>query len=300
MTTPDHERLLRLLQPSTARWRGLAPVLQRAVLGQLEHAASRRVARDLGRLLEAGWWAALEHDDAIRAVRVVAYASACADGARLPSAGGEPCRRTILDGTLDSLLPPRGRFTLGFADLPHDEGESVVAGTCVPPVTAVLNRRVIAACDARLGQGPAGGLEVRVGLATLVHEVHHLHQPVAPGPTYAAFQAEYCAWLVDFVAEVDRLPWRVEALDRCRELLTSPRYPALAQAVTSGSPECARILAFLRAFGPVQRLEDLLALPRDGWLEPAPLPRPRVDLTNAPADASAAMHGPAAAIAGSA
>jgi hypothetical protein len=105
---------------------------------------------------------------------------------------------------------------------------------------------------------------------------------------------------VDFVAEVDRLPWRVEALDRCRELLTSPRYPALAQAVTSGSLEGARMLAFLRAFGPVQRLEDLLALPRDGWLEPAPLPRPRVDLTNAPAAASAAMHGPAAAIAGSA
>lgn len=302
MNAVDHERLLRLLQPRAARWRGLAPVLQRAVLVQLEHAASRRVARDLGRLLEAEWWAALDYEDAIRAVRVVAYASACADGAQLPAAveSGEPCRRTILDGTLDSLLPPRGRFTLGFADLPHDEGESVVAGTCMLPATAVLNRRVIAACDARLGQGPAGDLEVRVGLATLVHEVNHLHQAVAPGPTYAAFQAEYRAWLVDFVAEVDRLPWRVEALDRCRELLTSPRYPALAQAVTSGSPESARILAFLRAFGPVQRLDDLLVLPRDGWLEPAPLPRPLGNLTNAPPTTAAAMDGPAAAIAGSA
>jgi hypothetical protein len=289
--------LLQLLGPDPTRWLALAPTLRAAVLGQLEHHASQRVARDLGRLLVAPWWAALEHDDAIRAARVVAHVSASADGA--PREPDEPCRRTILDHTLDSLLPPQGRFSLCFEELPLADG-TVVAGLRLPPATVVLNRRAIAACDARLGAGPHGWLETRVGTATLVHEVNHLHNLVPAGPTYAAFQDEYRAWYVDFVVEAARPPRRVEALDRCRELLTSPAYAALGRAVADGSPHRARIFAFLRAFGPVQRLEELLALPREGWLDPAPLPRPRLNMTNAPTTAPAAMDGAAAAIAGSA
>jgi hypothetical protein len=279
MPAPDHP-LLRLLRPSPARWLALAPRRRRAVLGQLEHAASRRVARDLGRLLETPWWAELDDEDAIRATRVVAYASACADGA--PPEPAEVCRRTILDNTLDSLLPPQGCFALRFRDLPL-AGETVVAGLRVSPATVVLNRRAIGSGDERLGDGPHGWLELRVGSATLVHEVNHLHNLVTPGPTYAAFQDEYRAWYVDFVVEVGRPPWRVEALDRCRELLTSPCYPAFAHALAHGSAQGERILEFLRAFGPVLRLEDVLALPYDGLLEPAPLPRPLRNMSNAPA-----------------
>lgn len=280
MTDQDHP-LLRLLQPHPARWLALAPALRAAVLGQLEHFASRRVAGDLARLLAAPWWAALDRDDAIRAARVVAHMSACADGA--PREAEDPCcRRTILDHTLDSLLPPRGCFVLGFEDLPL-EHDSVVAGLRLPPATVVLNRRAIAAGDARLGAGPQGWLEARVGTATLVHEVNHLHNLVPPGPTHEAFMDEYRAWYVDFVADTGRAPRRVDALDRCRELLTSPCYAYLRQAAAGGGEHGERILAFLREFGPLTRWQDVLALPRDRFDEPAPLPRPRANMTNAPA-----------------
>jgi hypothetical protein len=275
---PSEQRFLRLARPSAARWLALGPHLRRAVLGHLEHVASRRVARDLGRLLEASWWDGLDDQDRIRAIRVVAYVSACADGA--PAEGTEVCRRTILDNTLDSLLPPRGCFGLGFADLPR-VGETIVAGFRVAPATVVLSRQAIACGDERLGAGPHGSLEARVGLATLVHEVNHLHNLTPPGPTYQAFQDEYRAWYVDFVAQVARPPRRVEALDRCRELLTSSCYAELGHAVAEGSVHGERILGFLRAFGAVQRVEDVLALPRDGFMEAAPLPRPRLNMSNA-------------------
>lgn len=294
MTAPDHP-LLRLVSPSPAQWGALPPVRQRAVLGQLEQLASRRVGRDLGRLLAAPWWAALADDDATRAARVVAYASACADGAQ-PRPDEPCCRRTILDNTLDSLLPPHGCFSLAFEDLPHEEGRSLVAGLCVRPSAVVLNRRIIAAGEAPVGEGPHGWLEARVATSTLAHEVNHLHNAVPPGPTYAAFMDEYRAWTVDFVVAADRPPRRVEALERCCELLTSPGYAALGQAVAARTEEGERILAFLRAFGPVARLEDLLGLPREGFLEPAPLPRPPRCMTNAPP----AARGAGAAIDGSA
>jgi hypothetical protein len=262
-----------------------------AVLGQLEHAGSRRVARELGRMLDAPWWGRLELGDAIRAARVVAHLAACADGARPEPV--EPCRRTILDNTLASLLPPRGRFALCFADLPVDD-ETVIAGLRLGAATAVLNRRMIAAADAPLGEGPGGWLEARVGTATVVHEVNHLHNPVPHGPTHAAFQDEYRAWYVAFVAEAGRPPRRVDALDRCRELLAGPGYAAFAHALASGSAQGERILGFLRELGPVQRWQDVLALPRDGFLEPAPLPRPRLNMTNAP-DAARAPAADAAA-----
>lgn len=287
MTTPEHP-LLRLLAPSPAQWGSLAPARQAAVLAQLEHYASRRVARDLGRLLAAPWWAALSHEDAIRAARVVAYASASADGAvREPDA--PCCRRTILDNTLDSLLPPHGGFSLGFEDLPLDADGRVVAGLRLPPATVVLNRRVIATDDARLEQGPHGLIAARVGSSTLAHEVNHLHNLVPPGPTHAAFQDEYRAWYVDFVVGAARLPRRVDALLRCQELLTSPCYAHLRQAAEGGGAHGEQILDFLRQLGKVARWHDVLALPREGFLEPAPLPRPRGNLTNAvPAQRGAA------------
>jgi hypothetical protein len=299
MSALDEPRLLRLLAPSPERWAALPAGLRRALLVQLDHVASRRAARELGRLLEAPWWWALVHDDegdAIRAVRVVAHAAAIADGSPRPPAPDAPCRRTLLDDTLDALLPPHGRFELRFAALTQGPGE-VVAGACLLPSTVVLDRGAVAASDAAVGQGPPGELEAYVATCTLAHEVHHLCHAVPPGPTYAAFEDEYCAWVVGFVVGADRLPRRVEALDRCRELLTSPRYAALARAVTSGSREGARILALLGELGPVARLEDLEALPRDGWLEPAPLPRSRAAVRNRPLAAGA---GSSAAIAGSA
>ncbi len=255
------------------RWLALPPRLRRAVLGQLEHHASQRVALDLGRLLDAPWWTRLPIDDAIRAARVVAHASSCADGA--PPEPRALCRRTILDHALASLLPPHGRFALRFSDLPVD-GETVVAGLCAPPATVVLNRRMIAAADEPLGQGPGGWVETRVGVSTLAHEIQHLVSRVPPGPTHAAFLDEYRAWYVGFVAEAARPPRRVEALDRCRQLLTSPRY-AFARAFGRGSAHGERILEFLRALGPVERWQDVLALPRDGFHEPAPLPWPCCD-----------------------
>lgn len=287
MTDQDHPRL-RLLQPDPTRWLALAPTRRDAVLGQLEHAASRRVARDLGRLLAAPWWAELDDDDAIRAVRVVAHASASADGAR-PEPDEPCCRRAILDHTLDSLLPPHGCFALRFEDLLLED-DMVVAGLRLPPDTVVLNRRAIAACDARLGAGPRGWLEARVGTATLVHEVNHLHNLVPPGPTHEAFQDEYRAWYVDFVADVGRRPRRVEALDRCRELLTSPAYPELRRAAEQGGEHGERMLEFLRELGPLERWQDVLALPRDGFHEPAPLPRPLANMTNAPVVARVAAE----------
>lgn len=280
MTDSDHP-LLRLLQPDPTQWLALAPALRAAVLGQLEHFASRRVARDLGRLLAARWWAALDLDDAIRAARVVAHMSASADGAR-PEPDEPCCRRTLLDNTLDSLLPPHGCFALGFEDLPLDEDGHVIAGLRLPPATVVLSRHAIAADAAPLGRGPHGWLEARVGTATLVHEVNHLHNLVPPGPTHEAFQDEYRAWYVDFVADTGRRPRRVEALDRCRELLTSPCYAHLRQAAAGGGAHGERILELLRQLGPVEQWHDVLALPRDGFLDPAPVPQPLGNLTNAP------------------
>lgn len=279
MTAEDHP-LLRLLQPDPTQWLALAPALRAAVLGQLEHFASRRVARDLARSITAPWWVELDHDDAIRAARVVAHMSASADGA--PREPDEPCcRRTLLDNTLDSLLPPLGRFALRFEDLPLEQG-IVVAGLRLPPTTVVLSRQAIAACDARLGAGPQGWLEARVGTATLVHEVNHLHNLVPPGPTHEAFQDEYRAWYVDFVADTGRRPRRVEALERCRELLTSPCYAHLRQAAAGGGAHGERILEHLRQLGPVEQWHDVLTLPREGFLDPAPLPQPLGNLTNAP------------------
>lgn len=249
-------------------------------------------------MIDAPWWGRLELDDAIRAARVVAHVAACADGA--PPEPVEACRRTILDNTLASLLPPPGRFVLGFAELPLD-AELAVAGLRLAPATVVLNRRMIAAVDEPLGEGPHGWLEARVGTTTLVHEVNHLHNLVPPGPTHAAFQDEYRAWYVAFVAEAGRTPRRVDALDRCRELLASPCYAAFAHAIESGSAQGERILEFLRELGPVRRWQDVLALPRDGFLEPAPLPRPQLNMSNAPdAVRAAAAQGSAAGLAGAA
>jgi hypothetical protein len=279
VTAHDHP-LRRLLSPSPAGWDALAPARRRAVLAQLEQLASRRVGQDLARLLDAPWWVALPDDDAIRAVRVVAYASACASGA--PPEPDDPCcRRTILDNTLDSLLPPRGCFTLGFEDLPLEEGGEVVAGLRLPPARVVLNRRVISTDDAPLPQGPHGFIAARVGSATLAHEVNHLHNLVPPGPTHAAFQDEYRAWYVDFVVDAGHPPRCVDALDRCRALLTSPSYAHLRQAAADAGAHGEQILAFLRELGPVARWQDVLALPREGFCEPAPLPRPLGNLTNA-------------------
>lgn len=270
------QRFERLAGTSAARLRALEPRLRQAVLGQLEHGGSRRVAQELGRLLQAPWWAALDVDDRIRAARVVTHVSACADGSPL-----EPTalrRRTILDNTLLSLLPPHGRFGLVLEDLPL-EADALVAGSCRAPDTVVLNRRAISCDDRPLGQGRGGAIEHRVALCTLVHEVNHLHNFTPPGPTYESFQDEYRAWYVGFVAQVDRLPRRVEALERCRELLTNPCYAALGRAVQQRTAHGERIVAFMQALGP-QRIDD--------YVSDAPLPQPPSNMSNAPISPSSA------------
>ncbi|MCX4247483.1 hypothetical protein [Paraliomyxa miuraensis] len=227
---------LQLAGPDGAGVGELSPTLRDAVLGQFERQPARRVARDLGRMLSAPWWVVLPPDDRVRATRIVAHVSARASGA--PVETMRPCTRTILEGTLDSLLPPQGRFGLRFDDLPL-EGQRVVAGLREPPATVVLNRAAIRTCDARLGDGDP--LELRVGLATLVHEVNHLHNLTPVGPTYEAYQDEYRAWWVDFVAHVGRRPRVAEARARCRELIHGPEYEPLRRAATEASGHGARI-----------------------------------------------------------
>lgn len=277
----EHQRLVALGGAEASRLLALPPALQQAVLRQLELHAARRVARDLVRMLQARWWPALPPDDQIRAARVVAHVSARAGG--MPHEEPEPCARTILDNTLDSILPPHGSLELRFDDLPRHEGV-LVAGLCRPPHTVVLSRGAIASSDARLGDGDP--LELRVGLATLVHEVNHLHNLTPVGPTYEAFADEYRAWWVDFVAHVGRWPRRLEALARCQELLGSPAYAELGQALHDGSEHGARIVDFMRGFGPVARPCDVRGMQAQDELGPAPLPRPRGNLDNAPPAAS--------------
>lgn len=276
----EGERLLALPDP-----------LRRAVLRQFELHAGRRVAEDLARLLGASWWQALPDDDRVRAVRIVAHVSARAASA--PREHRQPCARTILEGTLDSILPPQGCFGLRFEPLPLAPG-MVVAGRREAPCTVVLNRWLVTPREGtRLGQDDP--FEERVGLATLVHEVNHLHHPTPMGPTDEAFHDEYGAWWVDFVAHVGRRPRRAEALARCQELLTSPAYADLGRALRSGSAHGERILAMLRGLGPIERPDDVAAMRCDDPLGDAPLPRAPRNLSNAPpaAPRAAAIDEPA-------
>lgn len=275
MRWQDHP-LWPALRVDDGRWAELSPRMRAAVLRLFETSPARSAGADLGRLIATPWWMGLDEDDRIRAVKIVAYVSAAAEGSRV--AVGPLCRRRILVNTLDSLLSAAPRFALRFEDLPLGEGE-LVAGLRRAPGTVVLNRRAIAADDRRLGQGPA--VERRVGTCTLVHEVNHLCNPTPVGPTYAAFMDEYRAWMVDFVAFAGRAPWAVEGRQRCQQLLTGARYATVGGLVEQRQPREA-VESFLRRFGADVGVEAARHGVGQDFETAAPLPEPRGNLDNGP------------------
>ncbi|MEX1367180.1 MAG: hypothetical protein AB1Z98_28895 [Nannocystaceae bacterium] len=266
------------LRVDEGRWAELSPRMRAAVLRLFESSPARSAGVDLGRLVATPWWSQLDDDDdRIRAVKIIAYVSAASEGAR--TAEGPVCRRRILVNTLDSLLSAAPRFALRFEGLPVGEGE-LVAGLRRAPGTVVLNRRAIAADDRRLGEGSAQ--ERRVGTCTLVHEVNHLCNPTPVGPTYAAFMDEYRAWMVDFVAFAGRAPRAVEGRQRCRQLLTGPRYAAVGRLVERRG-EREAVASFLRRFGADVTVAGAGQGVGEDFEAAAPLPDPRGNLDNGPA-----------------
>ncbi len=251
--------------------------VQSALIAQFEHFLVRKTGECLLRTLDADWFHDLDASDQIRALKVIAYASSQLTGASFESSGIS--QRRIIENTLDSLLPPTARFRLEFEDLPS-EPTSSIAGLRRLPGTVVLNRNLIPDDDRHLGAGARGRDAEHVGLTTLVHEVNHLCNQIPTGATYAAFQDEYRAWFVGFVAFMSRFPSRIESLSRVKELLSNPAYAELQQALDGGGPESEQILRFLQAFGDLDSREALLALQIDNFVALAPLPDPMLDVNN--------------------
>ncbi|MEM7151550.1 MAG: hypothetical protein AAF799_01865 [Myxococcota bacterium] len=210
-------------------------------------------------------------------MRIVAYLAASSEGARPQP--GPVCRGRIVDNTLGLLLGPKPVLSLSFEDLPYGT-EDLVAGLRRLPSTLVLNRQAIGVQAQRLGGDNAASVERRVGSCTLVHEANHLCNPTPVGPTYAAFMDEYRAWLVDFVVFADRAPRMVEGWQRCRDLLTRPRYADVG-AVADDPKSSVRVLGFLRHFGDFRSIEDAMKSHVDDFTNAAPWPDPMGDLENA-------------------
>lgn len=256
-----------------ARWAELSAALRVVVLGVFERSPARSAGRDLGRLVVAPWFRRLGDDDRVRAAKIVAYLSAMQEGVRRSE--GPLCRRRIIENTLDALLRPDAPFSLELEDLPLEEGR-VVAGLRRAG-TVVLNRRAITAQAGRLGEGTP--IERRVGTCTLAHELNHLCNPTAVGPTFAALMDEYRAWMVDFVVFAGRRPKAVEGLERCRDVLTRPAYAAVGR-VLDATPERAHVQAFLARFGVAGAVEEALGAELAEPDADAPLPEPAGNLDN--------------------
>lgn len=270
----DEHPLRPALAVGADRWAELSPRMREVLLGVFERSPARSAGRDLGRLVDAPWLDELNEDDRVRAAKIVAYVSALQEGARPSKA--PLCRRRIVASTLDSLLSPGAPLSLAFEDLPYGDGH-VVAGLRRAPSTVVLNRRAIAADLRRLGEGSP--VERRVGTCTLVHEVNHLCNPTAVGPTYAAFMDEYRAWMVDFVVFASRLPRAAEGVARCRDVLTDPTYAEVG-AVLDHAAERERVEAFMRRFAGIDSLDAVLGGATGDLGSDAPLPDPPGNLDN--------------------
>jgi hypothetical protein len=241
--------------------------VRRAMRAQRSSFRVRRVGEYLSKLERTPWFSALGVRDRLRAVKTIAYAASQLEGATAEQSA-------IIGNTLDGLVS--GRIELAFESLPFGARRSI-NGHRRAPRTVVLNRRALPADERPV----SGRREEHVALATLVHEVNHLCNGVPEGPTYAAFQDEYRAWYVAFIALFAREPRKVEALARCKELLVDPAYGDIQRAVRERSAEGARIFGFLRTFGSATTREELLALELDDLTSPAPPPDPALDLSNA-------------------
>jgi hypothetical protein len=241
---------------------------QRAILAQQTRYLVKPVATSLMAVASGDWLKRLSEDDQLRAVKVVAYAASQLVGAS--EDGGELSQKAIIRRTLDGLTTP-GRFRITFEDLPAGD-EGAVAGLRRLPGTVVLNRNLVAADVKSIGEGSLGHKEQHVGLITVVHEVDHLIRAVPVGETYAAFQDEYRAWYVGMVAFRGTPPTMIEGLTRCRELITSDEYSDIAAALDNGGPEAAKVVAFLRKFGPVTDRASIMRLEIDNYVALAPPP----------------------------
>ena len=115
----------------------------------------------------------------------------------------------------------------------------------------------------------------------MVHEVNHLRNGIEVGPNYAAFQDEYRAWYVGFVAFMSRLPTKKEALERIKILFSDPDYADIQKAVQTDNPESQKILAFVGKFGTEEKIAEILAAEVDNFVAMAPLPDPVLNMTNA-------------------
>ena len=187
--------------------------------------------------------------------------------------------KDIARNTLDAILDDDG-YAVRFEDLPLEPGNATL-GYRELPGTVVLNRRALAADGVAAGKGDAGEIEERVALETLVHEVNHLRNAVPAGPTYEAFQDEYRAWYVAFVAFWSRFPTKKEGLERVRLLLTDAGYPDLQMALAGGGDEARAIERFVGQFGSAEEIEAILAAPVLNLVESAPFPEPPLNMTNA-------------------
>jgi hypothetical protein len=246
-----------------------------AMLKQLEHFPSLVTGKYFVELAQAPWFSAMSRDDRVRAAKIIAYASASMSGASFEEEGVS--QKKIIQSTIESLLGETPRFDLVLADLPFEEHDSVL-GRAEYPRTLVLNRLAIPADDRPI----SGMKQEHVALMTLVHEVNHLSNQIPEGPTYASFQDEYRAWFVAFVAFMSRLPTQVEGLVRVKELFTNGSYPDIQQALDGGGEEAAKIVAFMRNFGrDLGTRERILAHQLDNFVSSAPLPAPRLDMSNA-------------------
>lgn len=278
---PRPDRIAHLLQVVTnPLWTALegdrqaffaAPAkVQDAVLTQFEAQPTMETGRVLLRLMGARWLQKMKPADQLRAVKVFAFCAAQETGATFEDVGIS--QKKLIQGALEELLKDKG-YTLAFEDLPYGAHETV-AGESIRPGTVILNRRVFEADDLPVGGGPEGLLEEHFALATLVHEVNHLHNTEPAPGTAAAFQDEYRAWFAGFVALMGRLPNRIEGLGRVRDLLTQPAYADLAEALDQKPAEAQQILEFLQAFGPVKSRADVLKLDITDVVSLAPLPSP--------------------------
>jgi hypothetical protein len=206
-----------------------------------------------------------DHEDQVRAAKIIAYASSAISGATFDDMGYS--QKKIIEGSIASLIGPSPRYDLRFDDLPFDDRDTV-AGTVEFPRTLILNRNAIPPNDRPI----FGQRQEHVALATLVHEVNHLDNQIPEGPTYASFMDEYRAWFVAFVAFMSRFPTKIEGLYRVKELLTNPAYDELQRALAAGNGESDQILAFARNFGDVHTRDEILALELDNMVISAPLP----------------------------
>jgi hypothetical protein len=237
----------------------LDPVVQRAALAQYEKYLTAETGRAVCQVAAAPWFSALDRDDQQRALKVIAYAAGQISSASFEDMGVS--QRKIIENTVEALVS--GRFSVVFEDLPVGH-EDTIGGRRIYPTTLALNRTMIPADDKPI----SGYKQEHIALATLIHEVNHLCNQVAEGPTYDAFMDEYRAWFVAFVGFMSRFPTAKEGMVRCMEL--TEVYADIRATLEANNAESEKMVAFMQRFKGV-----------DTMVLSAPLPDPLLEMNNA-------------------